>query len=149
MVDLAELLGGPSGVDMAPLFAYNANPAQGLKNLESSGDFEKVGTEPLLDGTEADHYRGTIDLEEVVASAPPDQREALRRSVDALAAQGEPLEAPVDAWLGEDGLIRRLETTASDGSGTTRVRIELFDFGIEVDADPPDAALVATLDDPA
>jgi hypothetical protein len=41
--------------------------------------------------------------------------------------------APVEVWIGEDGLVRRISLGDRSGSGT----IEFYDFGVEVRIEPP------------
>jgi hypothetical protein len=144
VIDLIESYKQQVGVDVGPLLAYNSNPADALKNLESAGDLEKIGKERLLDGSEATHYRGTIDLHKIAENAPADQREGLERAVNAMIAQGAPSQIPVEVWVGDDDLVRRMEMDVSVGSSKMAMRIELFDFGVTVNATPPPSELVAT-----
>jgi hypothetical protein len=46
--------------------------------------------------------------------------------------------APVEVWVGEDGLVRRISLGDRSGSGT----IEFYDFGVEVRIEPPPAEQV-------
>ncbi len=144
VIDLVESYKQQVGVDLGPLLAYNSSPADALKNLESAGDVDRVGKERLLDSSESTHYHGTVDLRKVAEDAPADQREGLERAVDALIAQGAPSKIPVDVWIGDDDLVRRLEMDVSVGSTKMAMRIELFDFGVSVNATPPPSELVAT-----
>jgi hypothetical protein len=49
--------------------------------------------------------------------------------------------APVEVWVGEDGLVRRIALQDRSGSGT----IEFYDFGVEVGIEPPPADQVEDL----
>jgi hypothetical protein len=145
-LDVAQTYQQQLGVDLAPLFAYNSSPTQALKNLEASGKVDRVGTETLLDGTVTTQYRGVIDLLKVADAAPDDQRAALRRAVETLIRKGAPAQIPVDVWIGDDGLVRKLDMRIAAGAQRMTMRIELYDFGIPVDATPPPADEVTSLD---
>jgi hypothetical protein len=48
----------------------------------------------------------------------------------------------VDVWVGDDGVVRKIEVT----EGTSPFVFEFFDFGADVDIQPPPAAEVQDLD---
>lgn len=66
------------------------------------------------------------------------------RDVETTRYRGTVASSRVDVWVGADGLVRRV--TVSDGEGTD-VRLELFDFGADVEVERPPADEVAELDD--
>ena len=66
------------------------------------------------------------------------------RGVETTRYRGTVASSRVEVWVGEDGLVRRV--TVSDGEGTD-VRLELFDFGADVDVERPPADEVAELGD--
>jgi hypothetical protein len=66
------------------------------------------------------------------------------RGVETTRYRGTVASSRVDVWIGEDGLVRRV--TVSDGDGTD-VRLELFDFGADVEVERPPADEVAELGD--
>lgn len=55
-------------------------------------------------GVHTTHYRARI------------QRQGLRN-------------APVDVWIGEDGLVRRIALDLKRAPGAVRASVDLFDFG--------------------
>jgi outer membrane lipoprotein-sorting protein len=56
--------------------------------------------------------------------------------------------APIEVWIGDDDLLRRIQfVDESTDSETTTVTIELYDFGAEVDVEAPPADEVAKLDE--
>jgi hypothetical protein len=146
-LDVAQTYRQQLGVDLAPLFAYNSSPTQALKNLEASGKVDRIGEETLLDGTATTQYRGIIDLRKVADGAPEDQRAALRRAVETLIRKGAPAQIPVDVWIADDGLVRKLDMRIDVGTEHMSMRIELYDFGIPVEATPPPADEVTSLDE--
>jgi hypothetical protein len=146
-IDLVALYKKALGVDIGPLFAYNSDPKSSLENLRAIGKITRVDREQLLDGSMGTHYRGLIDLHKVGAIAPANIRAGLSRAVDALVAAGLSPEVPVEVWIGDDGIVRRVDESVSAGGMQFSVRIDLFAFGVNVDATPPpaDQVLVPSL----
>jgi len=66
------------------------------------------------------------------------------RGVETTRYRGSVASSRVDVWVGTDGLVRRV--TVTDGEGTD-VRLELFDFGADVEVERPPDDEVAELGD--
>jgi hypothetical protein len=156
-VPLLDALTGTSGwLSMAPEdlgladdalgtgFGPSNNPTQMLEALRGvSDDLEEIGAEEVR-GEPTTHFRAVVDLRQALEQVP----EALKPQVEAqLGALGDTL--PVDVWLGDDGLVRRISmdmvellAAASAESGRKMeggsMVIELFDYGADVDIDIPD-----------
>jgi hypothetical protein len=64
------------------------------------------------------------------------------RGVETTRYRGSVASTRVDVWVGADQLVRRV--TVRDGDGPN-VELELFDFGSDVDVEPPQAEEVAEL----
>jgi hypothetical protein len=110
------------------------DPSQSLDLLRAaSSDFREVGEEEIR-GVQTTHYEGTVDLEKVAEQVPEDARESYRR----LMEQSGQREIPMEVWIDEDGLTRRVHYEQTLGDGTTMdLTQEYFDFGVEVDVEPP------------
>lgn len=65
------------------------------------------------------------------------------RGVETTHYRGSVESSRVDVWVGADGLVRRV--SVSDGESTD-VRLELFDFGADVEIEPPPSQDVTKLD---
>ena len=132
--DLSEL-GEQEGIDFQQLMQLSGtDPSQSLDLLlAASDDFHEVGEEEIRD-VPTTHYAGTIDLEKVAEQAPPEARETYQR----LLELSHRANVPVDVWIDEDGLTRRIryEQTMPDRS-TMNLTQEYYDFGVEVDVEPP------------
>lgn len=145
-VDLAAL-GSQEGFDFEQLLQVNqGDPSQTLEYLRAaSDDFREVGAETVR-GVETTHYRGTVDLEKVAALAPEGARETYRRAIEAAGTST----LPMDVWIDADGLLRRMRyeqpIPGQEGASATTT-IELYDFGTEVDAEPPPAGAVLDIQD--
>jgi hypothetical protein len=141
--DIREL-GKEQGFDLGELSQLNQNdPSQALQYLRAaSDDVREVGEEEVR-GVETTHYRMTIDLQKVVDQAPEDQREQLRASIDQLIEQSGVRTVPTEVWVDDDGLARRMKLTyegmrfAPGQQGDMTMTMELYDFGVEVDVEPP------------
>jgi LppX_LprAFG lipoprotein len=118
--------------------AVGGNDPTKLLAVLNGGNPEAVGQEDVR-GVSTTHYRGTFDLQAATDTLPTDQQDALKGALGALDNSG-PL--PVDVWLDDQGLVRRLEldlsTTKIEGAdGSVKMTIELFDYGSPVDITAP------------
>jgi hypothetical protein len=142
-MDLAEL-GKQYGVNVADIMqARQSDPTQILKYLQAAGDVERVGSE-LVRHEATTRYRAIIDLQKVADQAPPSDREAVRESIDKLIELTGVRSYPAEAWIGQDGLLRRFKLNLDYNLPTgERVEMaiteELYDFGLDVDIEPPGA----------
>jgi hypothetical protein len=137
-------LGKQAGIDFGALTQSGQDPTQALQYLRAaSGDIVKVGAETVR-GEPTTHYRATIDFDKVADAAPADQRAAIRRSIRQIVRLAGTSRAPMEVWIGEDGLARRLTdritTKIAGRRSTITQRIELYDFGAKVDVQIPRAS---------
>jgi hypothetical protein len=135
-IDLRSL-GAASGIDLAQLVqAGQTAPGRYLRWLSAARDVERVGEETVR-GVETTHYRALIDLERLATEEPE-----LRDSLRALSSEQGLDAVPTEVWIDGDGLVRRLrqdyETSPSGAKTRTSVTMELYDFGVEVDAERPE-----------
>lgn len=142
----AEQMNGGQG--LGQLSGLNNNdPSQTMEMLRGvSDDVEEVGTEDIR-GTSTTHYEATLDLEKALADAPAETKKAMKQQLETM---GTPT-LPVDVWVDEEGLLRRMEVTvdlskadtggAPAGAAPTSMfmRMDFYDFGTEVNAEPPPA----------
>jgi hypothetical protein len=117
------------------------DPTQILAFLQPGGEVEKVGEEPLF-GTETTHYRATVDVEQLVDNAPANVQKAVRAS--GMVHAGATL--PVDVWVDDAGLMRRIDLKGQLGDvGNVSLRLDLYDFGTAVDVKvPPQSKVLAS-----
>jgi hypothetical protein len=135
-----QKLGEEQGIDFEQLMQLGGtDPSQSLDLLRAaSPDFAAVGDEEVR-GVETTHYSGTVDMEKLAQEAPEEVRESYGRIVE-LTGQSR---VPVDVWIDGEGLTRRVryEQKMPDGSTMTMTQ-EFYDFGVEVDVEPPPASQV-------
>lgn len=122
-----------------------------LSLLEASGEeVTELGREEVR-GVPTTRYRATVDLGVHLAEATPEARDDLARvlgpeGLEALAGTAFPL----DVWVDDEGLVRRVAATldlagaappeAADvvpPGAAISFDIEYFDFGADVQVDPP------------
>jgi hypothetical protein len=154
-LDLDEL-GEQAGVDLGALDQMNqGDPAQMLLYLRGASDeIREVGEEKIR-GVETTHLRATVDLRKAVERSadtlPAEAREGARASIERLIDMMGADTVPVDVWIDGDGLARRmrmaydLEVAGASERLRFELDFELYDFGVDVDAEPPPAGEVAEL----
>jgi hypothetical protein len=122
--------------------AATTDPTSGLKTLEeASDDVVEVGRDTQR-GAETTHYRGTIPIEKALESLEGPTKEM----VDQVLQETEMEDVPFDAWIDDEGRLRRMDQTVTIESPmlqgqpmTVESRYELYDFGVEVDVEAPPA----------
>jgi hypothetical protein len=126
-----------------------SDPSAFLDFLKAStGELRALGSDKV-DGVETTHYLANIDLGELAETVPPAQRKQLQPALDQLEQlAGNGSVAPlVDAWVGNDGLLRRFSVSfsvpAAGQSTDLALTMNLHDFGEAVDVEAPDPADVA------
>lgn len=137
------------GTDLSSLMGQSyADPSQYLGYLTSVvGTVEEVGTEDVR-GVSTTRVRGTLDLDAYVAGLAPAARKQLGPSIDKFKEMVGSTQPVVEAWVGDDDLVRRiamnmsfgLPAGAAGGSSTEMslaVAVDLFDFGSEVSVSLP------------
>jgi hypothetical protein len=155
-VDL-EGLGALAGAELGGLtqLQRQQSPAQLLDFLKAvEGDVEQLGEEEVR-GVATTRYRGTIDLQKALEAQlealPEEQREALALQLEqALRAAAPDGELSVDVWADAEGRVRRAAMElvvpgAPGGAAAVAITMDLFDFGVEVDVEPPPDAEVLDL----
>jgi hypothetical protein len=145
-IDAAKL-SEAAGLDLAVLAQSAQDPSQSMQVLEAvSGDVRKLGGEQVR-GVDTTHYRATVDLRKYPSVVPEASRAAAEATVDKTIQLTGTRMIPVEVWIDGDNLVRRLEQKlAAQGMPITQ-RIELYDFGTNVDVEPPPARKVKDLTD--
>jgi hypothetical protein len=148
-IDLEKAGGETGGVDLGALQQANQNPAQLMQFLRgTSDDIEELGEEQVR-GIETTHYRATVDLDAAaertteIGELSDEMREQVRVEIERMKKQTGLETLPVDVWLDEDDLVRRIRmdfTFPLEGEEVgVEATVDLFDFGVDVDVAPPPA----------
>jgi len=137
----SDLVGG-SGA--GPL---GSDPSSFMQFLEGAGKVHQVGSDDVR-GARTTHFSGSYTLNDALNAMPADRRQKLQAAFTALGLPESAGDTPIpfDAWIGDDGLVRRLSTTvdrsqlSTDSNtrvGKMSMTLELYDFGTSVDIHPP------------
>ena len=142
-------LGQIAGVDTSSLQQVNeGDPAQTLVYLKAAGSVDEQGTEDV-GGVSATKYHAIIDVNRISGLAPADQRAAVAASVKSLKQQYGIKKLPMDVWLDGQGLPRKLFyalSTKEQGENVkTSLTMNLSDYGVDVNVQPPPASQVTDL----
>lgn len=139
---MSDLLGGGGG-------GLGTNdPSQYLDMLRGAGSARELGREDVR-GVPTTHYSGVVNVQDALDAAPEEQRDALEKMMDTLEGQVDfgALEFPVEAWIDDQGLPRRIRMEmALPAAGTSMTfTMEMFDFGAPVNVEPPPADQVTDM----
>jgi hypothetical protein len=125
------------------------NPGQYLDFLRATGGSVKDVGQETIDGIETTHYQGEIDYSKLPDAVPAADRAATEQLVSALGKYGKIPEMPVDAWVDQSNLVRRLKTTLNEnvkGQPVSVVVTEDFtDYGTQPAPTVPDASQTTNL----
>ncbi|MEV1053801.1 hypothetical protein [Streptomyces sp. NPDC049887] len=100
---------------------------------------EKVG------GRTADHYRGTVVIDELAGYNGPAMDKDVRDGYVELARKNGQTKVVIDMWVGKDDLV--LRSRESDGKGKVLLTEEYSDFGAVPAITAPPTKTVATWDE--
>ena len=98
------------------------NPADVLAMLRAVGSVRR--SEPRRSTTsQTTHYKATIDLTKAAGTVSGPAKAAVQH----LIAQGGPSSVPVDVWIGDDGLVRKVDVdeTISNGGQSASAHMTL------------------------
>ncbi len=143
-IDLAQAA-RLQGAELGDLesFAKGSDPRQALEYLHAvAGEVTHVGDETVR-GVRTSHYFAVLDWQKLLAQAAAQANEP--GLLDQFEGFGGAMEnIPVDVWVDEDRLLRRMTMQLSMTAGTQEAAgsfaLELFDYGKPVDVQTPAAA---------
>jgi hypothetical protein len=141
-----------NGVDLNALTSTGSNdPTEMLQALENESDSLRNLGGATVRGVPTVHYRAVIDLAKAAQNAPAAVRAAVKKSDARLIQMLGTDKMPMDVWIGQDKLVRRIAyrmaipVAATGGTMDMDVRLDIFDFGVPVDVTAPPAGQVAEL----
>jgi hypothetical protein len=130
-------------------FTQQQDPAQTLQYLRAASSGVKESGSATVRGVETTRYVGRLDFRKALdagldrlklpAAERQRARQGMQRMLGQLGAKGMPFEVFVD----DDGLLRRLTMDMSmqvmGQPMSTKVSMDYFDFGVDVDVQAPPA----------
>jgi hypothetical protein len=133
------------------------DPSQFLTLLRASSVEVKEAGYDTVRGTDVTRYTAKLDLRKSVDAGlerlelSDEQRAALRTAIDQLTKQVGTKTIPVEAFVDEDGLLRRLNLdlalTVQGQKVAMEQTVDYYDFGVDVDVEAPPADQVYDLTD--
>ena len=130
------------------------DPAQLLRLLRASSEVTEAGTATIR-GVETTRYTAKLDLRKSIEASAKElelteeQRAMLREAAEQLVEQVETDTLPVEVYIDDDGLLRRLALDLSmnvEGQQLSmKQTTDFYDFGVDVDVDAPPASQVFDL----
>ena len=112
------------------------DPSAFLDQLSSvSGPPERIGEESVRD-VATTRYRSTMSADTIAAAVPEEMRAQVQSGLTAAGITS----VPIEVWVDDGGLPRRVETKISVQGMDTVSRMEMFDYGKPVDISVPTAA---------
>lgn len=148
-----------AGEDVLAELTAGSDVTQTLHYLRGAGDITEVGREEVR-GVPTTHYRADVDLGRAADLMPGDQRDQFEAAVEQFEAMAGRTSMPVDVWIDDAGLPRRMnyriemdggafsDQLPGDGSLAMSFSMELYDYGqpVSVGAPPPNQVTDMTSD---
>jgi hypothetical protein len=141
-----------TGVDLGQLSQFSQNPADQLEMLRAASDDVEERGEKTVRGVHTTHFHATLNvqksLDDGLKNLPEEDREKTRQALEAMVEQSGLDEIPVDVYLDDAGVLRRMIVdmemdVAEQGEKVRMVMtMDMFDFGTPVDVTPPPASQV-------
>ena len=135
-----EKIGQGLGVDVSQLGQYN-DPTKMLDYLRSSGDVDEVGSDQIR-GVDTKHYSAKVDIAKA-AQKFKGAGTASGTGLDQLVKFLGSSKVPVDVWVGDDKLVRRMTMRLEPSGGAAaagfsmNMNMDLFDYGTPVNVSAP------------
>ncbi|AVZ74737.1 hypothetical protein SLUN_23775 [Streptomyces lunaelactis] len=122
------------------LESMNQDPAQQLAMLLESPNLKHIGAEKV-DGVEARHYKGTLTLDEMVASN--DSLDALgekeRKDLLATMKKSGIKGYDTEVWVNEDDYPVKMDVAVDSPEGQVKIVANYWDYGAEATVQAPPA----------
>jgi hypothetical protein len=148
-IDAGDALGGDSQGLAGPF--GQSDPTRYLEYLAAvSSGVEEIGREPV-GGVDTTRYHAVIDFSKAIEQVPDENLDALGLDADAFAVQLSEMqgllgsEMPVDVWIDDDGLLRRMSMDMSVAGQAAHLQMEIWDYGVDVNVEAPPADQVGDM----
>lgn len=120
------------------------DPGAMLEYLQATSEVEKTG-EARVRGVKTTRYHARIQLSKVAERVSPEAKRQLDQAMSQPGFSGIK-EIPLDVWVDDEGLVRRLTMDWDPEGGSLVFDMELFDFGADLDLEVPPASKTEPLD---
>jgi hypothetical protein len=120
---------------LIPFPGTSTKPTDVLDRVLRASEKNEVLGDENIRGAETTHYRARVSAAKLVEQLPP----ADRPGEDTAEWWGRFL--PVDIWIDDESRLRRITIRqpedAEEGNPAMTMTVELYDYGVEVDVEPP------------
>lgn len=148
-----------AGEDVLAELTAGSDVTQTLHYLRGAGDVTEVGRDEVR-GVPTTHYRADVDLGRAADLMPGDQRDQFEAAVEQFEAMAGRTSMPVDVWIDDAGLPRRMnyrvemdggafrDQLPGDGTLAMTFSMDVYDYGrpVSVGAPPPNQVTDMTSD---
>ena len=134
-------------------FTQQQDPAQTLQYLRAASTGVEEAGSATVRGAETTRYVGRLDFQKALDAGvdklelPAAEREKARKGMKWMLDQMGSKTVPFEVFVDEDGLLRRMNMDMSMKIAgeqiTMAMRMDYFDFGVDVDVEAPPAADVS------
>ncbi|QEV19634.1 hypothetical protein [Streptomyces alboniger] len=144
--DYAELekLSGAAGAALKDQ-AQKTTPNQSVKMLLASGDVKRVGKETVR-GTEATHYRGTVDVADFTGKNSDLDEQQMKELKQQFQQAGLTTET-IDIWVNSDDLLVKKVEKADMKTGSFSQTAHYSDYGTPLSVQKPPASDTVSFQD--
>ncbi|MFI7500534.1 hypothetical protein ACIBVL_18910 [Streptomyces sp. NPDC049687] len=118
----------------------NQDPAEQLAMLLDSPNLKHLGSEKI-DGVEAEHYKGTLTVKEMLESGDsldvlePDERNKVLKEVEKAGIKG----YDTEVWVNDEDLPVRMDVGIDTPEGDIGIRMSFSDYGTKAEVAAPPA----------
>lgn len=128
-------------------FTQQQDPAQTLQYLRAASSGVKENGSATVRGVETTRYVGRLDFRKALDAGlerlPAAERERARQGMQRMLGRPGSKGVPFEVFVDDDGLLRRLTLDMSmEAMGqplSTKLSMDYFDFGVDVDVQAPPA----------
>jgi len=128
-------------------FTQQQDPAQTLQHLRAASSGVKENGSATVRGVETTRYVGRLDFRKALDAGlerlPAAERERARQGMQRMLGRPGSKGVPFEVFVDDDGLLRRLTLDMSmEAMGqplSTKLSMDYFDFGVDVDVQAPPA----------
>lgn len=137
---LAQQQGGASAQMLGNMSSQSGHdPAQSVALITSSPGVKRIGTE-TVDGVQATHYQGTVDVAKLDQSSLGGLTASQRSQLEQQLTQSGVSSLTVDVWVDSRNLPVRMHEAGQAAKGPMDVTADYSDYGTPVNVQVPPAS---------
>jgi hypothetical protein len=123
--------------------ASTLTPSEFASFLAEADDVDEVSDSERVQGQVTTHYSGVVDVEDLADEIGGESQERFEAAVEQMDPKpGQKVGLPVEAWISDDGMPLRMRVYADGSPNSFDAKIDILEYGVEVDVEPPPEATV-------